>query len=413
MRSPAYLSRAFVLSGVRILVAALFLVAVLGLSAGFAKIVAMGINWLCAQRLTRKYVIADKCFNLCVVAAYPLVLLYGLGWCGPRLLVGGSSIQFAPPWWIAIIPGATGFVFLVASTIRYWRYRPPACEVSVSREIVDLRIAGSNWRRKYIGAGRLMSRIAALPLNEQFTIDVSTKTYHLPGLPDSWNGLSIVHVSDLHFYSGVTKAYFEVVCDRAQKLKPDLFIFSGDLLDNQSRMEWLPDTLGRLQAPLGRYFVLGNHDWYYDPAASRRELTRLGWIDLSQQFVLVNRQDQTSRPPLLLCGDETPWMGSHPDLTDAPREGFRILVSHTPDNITWARSHGIHLMLAGHTHGGQVRLPILGPVYSPSRFGCRYASGVFWLDPTLMYVSRGVSGKEPIRYDCPPEVTRLVLTTRE
>ena len=66
-------------------------------------------------------------------------------------------------------------------------------------------------------------------------------------------------------------------------------------------------------------------------------------------------------------------------------------------------------MLAGHTHGGQIRLPLLGPVYSPSRFGCRFASGAFWLEPTLMYVSRGLSGREPIRYLCVPELTKLVL----
>ena len=114
-------------------------------------------------------------------------------------------------------------------------------------------------------------------------------------------------------------------------------------------------------------------------------------------------------PPLILCGDETPWMGTHPDLSPAPAGAFRILLSHTPDNISWARRHDIDLMLSGHTHGGQIRLPILGPVYSPSRFDCRFASGVFWLDPTLLYVSRGLSGKEPIRYNCLPEVTKLVL----
>jgi predicted MPP superfamily phosphohydrolase len=102
-------------------------------------------------------------------------------------------------------------------------------------------------------------------------------------------------------------------------------------------------------------------------------------------------------------------MGSHPTLDSVPADAFRILVSHTPDNIGWARRHRIDLMLSGHTHGGQVRLPILGPVYSPSNHGCRFSAGVFWMDPTLMYVSRGVSGKEPIRYNCPPEVTRLIL----
>ncbi|HTI52000.1 MAG TPA: metallophosphoesterase, partial [Planctomycetaceae bacterium] len=73
------------------------------------------------------------------------------------------------------------------------------------------------------------------------------------------------------------------------------------------------------------------------------------------------------------------------------------------------RRHQIDLMLAGHNHGGQVRLPFFGPVYSPSAFGTHYASGVFWEPPTLLYVSRGIAGRHPLRWNCRPELTRLIL----
>jgi predicted MPP superfamily phosphohydrolase len=66
-------------------------------------------------------------------------------------------------------------------------------------------------------------------------------------------------------------------------------------------------------------------------------------------------------------------------------------------------------MLAGHTHGGQIRLPVIGPIVAPSLFGVKYASGVFYEAPTLVHVSRGVSGLDPIRINCPPEVTKLIL----
>ena len=66
-------------------------------------------------------------------------------------------------------------------------------------------------------------------------------------------------------------------------------------------------------------------------------------------------------------------------------------------------------MLAGHTHGGQIRLPIIGPIVAPSHFGVKYASGVFYESPTLVHVSRGVSGLDPIRINCPPEVTKITL----
>ena len=397
--------------------ALIFLLAIFVLSAGFAKVMARCVNWLCAQRLPKKFVAADKGLNLCLIMAYPIVMLIGLGWCGPRLMLGGSFLEIGLAWWPMIALGALGFFWLVDSTIRYWRYRPPECELSVVGEIVDLRLEtnlpsqtkGQSWREMLVGSRGRLRKVALLPGNEQFTIDVSTKTYQLERLPAHWNGLSIVHLTDFHFCSGVKRAYFELVCDRAAAMQPDILVFSGDLLDDQRLLDWLPETLGRLKAPLGQYFVLGNHDWYLDADATRREFARLGWTDLTERYCVIQPSNQPDATPVILCGDETPWMGTHADLTDAPPDAFRILVSHTPDNITWARRNGVDLMLAGHTHGGQIRLPILGPVYSPSQFDCRFASGVFWLDPTLMYVSRGISGKEPIRYNCPPELTKIVL----
>ena len=98
-----------------------------------------------------------------------------------------------------------------------------------------------------------------------------------------------------------------------------------------------------------------------------------------------------------------------PVLGDATQEDFVLLVSHSPDVAESLGGTPVDLVLAGHTHGGQIRLPVLGPVYAPSLYGCRFASGVFWMDPTLLYVSRGISGREPIRYNCVPELTKLVL----
>ena len=102
-------------------------------------------------------------------------------------------------------------------------------------------------------------------------------------------------------------------------------------------------------------------------------------------------------------------MGPDPDLAGTPENAFRLLLSHTPDQIQRARADQIDLMLAGHNHGGQVRFPLFGPVYSPSVYGCRYASGVFWEAPTLLHVSRGLGGRHPLRINCRPEVTRIVL----
>jgi predicted MPP superfamily phosphohydrolase len=88
---------------------------------------------------------------------------------------------------------------------------------------------------------------------------------------------------------------------------------------------------------------------------------------------------------------------------------FRLCLSHTPDNIRWAQRHGVDLMLSGHNHGGQIRLPLFGSLFVPSRYSRRFDCGLFWQPPTLLYVSRGLAGKEPLRYNCRPEITRLVL----
>ena len=98
-----------------------------------------------------------------------------------------------------------------------------------------------------------------------------------------------------------------------------------------------------------------------------------------------------------------------PDLNDCPNGIFRLYLSHTPDNIGWARKHRIDLVLAGHVHGGQIRLPVLGSVFVPSRHSRKYDCGTFYEPPTVMHVGRGLAGQHPLRFFCKPEVTRIIL----
>jgi predicted MPP superfamily phosphohydrolase len=113
--------------------------------------------------------------------------------------------------------------------------------------------------------------------------------------------------------------------------------------------------------------------------------------------------------PLVVVGHEGPWFRPGPDLSACPPGVFRLCLSHTPDNINWARQNDIALMLAGHNHGGQVRFPVLGSVFVPSAYSRRYDCGVFHEPPTLLHVSRGLGGQQPLRYNCRPEVTLVVL----
>ena len=225
--------------------------------------------------------------------------------------------------------------------------------------------------------------------------------------------MRILHLSDWHFEGTITREYFERVSEIAAYETVDLVLFTGDLLDNPSCLEWLPTTLGRFSAPLGCWYILGNHDWYLDADEARRQLNALGWRDATSGIHSIPYRGGQ----LCLAGDETPWMGQAPEFplrlaaNSLTTPEFRILLSHTPDNIERARRQGVDLMLSGHNHGGQVILPVIGPVYSPSLSGCRYTGGAFWRSPTLLHVSRGLSGRHPLRWHCRPEITVLEFVT--
>lgn len=378
------------------------------LTAGFAKLSAVALNRLLAIPRPKWFIALAEVTQISLIPIYAWLLLRGFGGLQLRQQFVMLSDATIAQWGLPMIAiGIVGFVLLIRSTIAYQQYRPPSCQITANSTIIDFRksVAGNKWRTTLVGP-RPMRRIALLPGNQQFSVEVSTKTFLLPRLPKNWDGLSIVQIADTHFRGAVARVYFEAVCEQAIALKPDLFVFTGDLLDNPSLLSWFQETLGRLNAPLGQFFILGNHDWYLNTSEIRQEFGRHHWVDLAGRS---HDLTSTHSCPVVLAGDETPWMGLHPHLPVEPNGSFRILISHTPDNIVWARDHQIDLMIAGHTHGGQIRLPIIGPVYSPSRFGCQFSSGVFWLDPTLLYVSRGLSGREPIRYQCVPELTKLVL----
>jgi predicted MPP superfamily phosphohydrolase len=337
-----------------------------------------------------------------VIVILPVVFACLAGFRGPRLFFGGGWHEL--PFLLLVYLAVCGAVAAALPGVAVYRRLVKSADLQVGGSSTTIDLARElGFRPVGRGPYRLFTHI---PGNEFLKLEVSDKEYRLPRLPTAWDGLSILLLSDLHFIGTIERIWFERLIRIANTMPADLIVFAGDLLDRAELVEWIPATLGQLRAPLGCYFVLGNHDSYLKNTGQiRARLEEAGWRDVAGRAHVTEHKFK----PLVICGSELPWMGTQPDLSKTPADAFRILLSHTPDNVNWACRHDINLMLSGHNHGGQVRLPGFGPVYSPSMYGCHYASGAFWEPPTLLYVSRGISGKHPLRWNCLPELTRLIL----
>lgn len=247
-----------------------------------------------------------------------------------------------------------------------------------------------------------------IPGNQIFQLAVEQIELPVHGLPAALQGLRIAHFSDVHFTGDISSAFTSHAVERANRWGPDLCFITGDIIDKQPCIAWLEPVFGKSRAKFGKFFVLGNHDLRVpDPNLTRLALQRCGWSDAGGKATRIRLDGEE----IEIIGNEYPWFPA-PDIQPVAMEQetpFRLLLSHSPDRIWWARQRGVKLMLAGHTHGGQGRLPVVGPLFSPSWHGSRFASGDFYKAPTTLHVSRGLGGVHLLRVHCRPELSLLTL----
>jgi predicted MPP superfamily phosphohydrolase len=370
---------------------------------GHAFLCTVALNWWYAQPFPRWMHKAVRASVAIAVFAFPLVLTWAHG---RELLSAWESP--AALWTCPVLFGylcvcwATTALYLPAVTVARALRPPPREVVACHGRVEDI---AKRLGEKPTGNGKHW-RMACLPGNQCFQVEFREVTLRPPRLPPAWDGLTILHITDLHLCGTPGRPFYQQVFDLCMDAGvPDILAVTGDVVDSPDHHRWVVPLVGRLKWRIAAFAVLGNHDLLFDPPLVRRRLRRIGVRVLGNGWEQVDVRGE----PLVVVGQEEPWFRPAPDLSAAPPGPFRLCLSHTPDNFGWARRQGVDLMLAGHVHGGQVRVPLLGSLFVPSRYSRRYDCGTFAAPPTLMYVSRGLAGREPMRYNCRPEVTRIVL----
>jgi len=248
---------------------------------------------------------------------------------------------------------------------------------------------------------------------------------HFENLPAAFDGYTVLHLSDLHF--GPANRHKTVRLQALNTLPPDLCVVTGDLIETDAAIVPCVEALGGLQGRDGTFCVLGNHDYYrysLRDAFSKKDVTdkpnntellvrglrQNGVRVLRNQAVEIRRNGQS----IWLAGVDDPVTGKD-DASAArrsiPPDAFTILLAHTPDVLKGLSCGSETLVLSGHTHGGQVVLPILGPILNHSKLQPGFVSGTMRQGNTLLVVSNGLGVNRffPFRFRCRPEVLTLRL----
>ena len=249
-------------------------------------------------------------------------------------------------------------------------------------------------------------------------IEVTERTLKIRELPDAFVGFRFVQISDLHLVEYTEAWFLQRAVDLINQLDPELVLITGDFVSRgpaTDRVAWraagtAAEILSHLKAPQ-RYACLGNHDVGVGAGHVINPLADHGIPMLIDSYIPIERGSDY----FWLCGSDDAGTRD-PDLNlavPAAPSAPVILMCHEPDYVDHVIRHPrfpyIYAMLSGHTHGGQVRLPAIGPLILPP-MGKKYIEGRFQFDHMELYVNRGLGTVGlPFRLNCPAEITRFTL----
>ena len=243
-------------------------------------------------------------------------------------------------------------------------------------------------------------------------IEVVRLELDLPRLAAVFDGYRVVQIGDIHLDDWARPSYLGRISQMVNAEEPDLIVVTGDFASYSARRldkEKLVGALRRLSAPDGVLAILGNHDYLTDVALIRTCIRQAGLTELSNDLVTLRRNDAE----LHVAGVDDVMEGqSRLDLVlkNLPDEGAAVLLAHEPDFADVSAATGrFDLQLSGHSHGGQVRIPLLGKAALPP-FSQRYVRGLHRVGRMLLYVNRGLGTVHArLRFGSRPEITSLTL----
>ncbi|MBI1276565.1 MAG: metallophosphoesterase [Anaerolineaceae bacterium] len=248
---------------------------------------------------------------------------------------------------------------------------------------------------------------------EPENLEIVPVELHLPRLDPAFDGYRLAQISDIHMGTGITTERLLHIAEMVNAQNPDVIALTGDYVTNGDISYLLPglkEGLSKLQARDGAFAILGNHDHWTDPTAIRIMLGQSGLVDMSNTIHTIRRGNAM----LHLAGVDDYWEGLDrldSVLAQLPAEGCAILLAHEPDFADISAETGrFDLQISGHSHGGQVRLPILNRAIHVPRYSVKYPMGQYQVGSMIQYTNRGVGTIAPaVRFNCRPEITVFTL----
>lgn len=235
--------------------------------------------------------------------------------------------------------------------------------------------------------------------------------------PSRLDGFTIALLSDFHYDPYFSVHPIKHSIHLVNNLRPDLVVLTGDFVtvplsgdpvEAAADAEPCAELLGQVRAPFGLWAVFGNHDIYSDPKRITSALAANGIQVLLNRSVPIEKDNAR----FWLCGVDDV-MGGFPDLTttlrNVPSSEASVLLAHEPDYADYVTRFPVDLQLSGHSHGGQVRLPLATPLFLPE-LARKYVWGLFKVGALTLYTTAGIGTvRLPVRFNCPAEITFIRL----